>query len=287
MTSNIIGSAPKLLVLGGPSSGKSTYRAQLYQRIEHQAGDLWLVKSVGDLTAIEGDVELLVQGLQPRHTSVNTYHSTTFAVEDRAGHRFMLEFADYDGEQVRRMAHSNHIPSQWVERAQEADSWLFFLRIDSVRSVKSFMTDPVAAGPRTEAQGETTSAETSSEISAIETLQRLLFVRGAPLQQPLWSPRLAVLLSCWDELPKTEQVLSPAALLERRAPLLSRFIKATWQPGNLRIWGLSSTEQPLPETGGNEEFALKGPQHFGYVVVGESENQHDLTIPICWLLQPQ
>lgn len=41
-----------LLVLGGPDSGKSTYRAQLYQRVEHdEEGELRLVESVGDLSA--------------------------------------------------------------------------------------------------------------------------------------------------------------------------------------------------------------------------------------------
>ena len=229
---------PKLLILGGASSGKSTYRAQLYQRIEHQPGALKLVKSVGDLTAIEGDVKLLVQGLQPRHTSVNTYHSTTFAVEDRSGRQSMLEFADYDGEQVGRMASSSHMPDTWIDRARQADSWLYFLRIDSVRSAKSFMTDPVATGPRAEAPQHTTPAATSSELSAVETLQRLLFVRGTAMQQPVGTPRLAVFLSCWDELPTPERNLAPAAVLENRAPLLSRFLRASWQSDSLMIWGL-------------------------------------------------
>jgi hypothetical protein len=278
---------PKMLVLGGQSSGKSTYRAQLYQRIEHSPGDLRLVKSVGDLTAIEGDVELLVQGLQPRHTTINTYQSTTFAVQDRSGREFRLEFADYDGEQVSRMANVNHLSNSWIERAQQADSWLYFLRIDAVRSAKSFMTDPVTMGPRSEANERNLAVGLSSEISAIETLQRLLFARGAALQKPLQSPRLAVLLSCWDELPAPERDQSPSSLLATRAPLLSWFIKAMWSEESVRVWGLSSTEQPLPESGGNKEFARTGPQHFGYIVVGDRQSTRDLTMPVAWLLQPR
>jgi hypothetical protein len=276
---------PRLLVLGGPSSGKSTYRAQVYQRIANQPGELSLVKSVSDLTAIEGDVSLLLQGLQLRHTNASTYHSTALTIENRSGRRFALEFADYGGEQVGRMASSNHLTSQWVERSQTADRWLFFLRVDNVRSVKSFMTDPVASGPRTETSTPPP-AETPSEVSAIETLQRLLFVRGASAQLPLRSPRLAVLLSCWDELPKTERDLSPSELLDARAPLLSRYLGATWRPEHLKVWGLSSTEQSLPEKIGDANFARKGPEHFGYVVGGKGKTDRDLTIPLSWLLQP-
>lgn len=280
-------SPPKLLVLGGPSSGKSTYRAQLYQRIEHNPGDLTLVKSVGDSTAIEDDVERLAQGLQPRHTSVNTYRTTAFSVAARSGRQFTLEFADYDGEQVARMASSHDMPHAWIERARHSEGWLYFLRIDSLRAAKSFMTDPVAAGPREDARVEVTPAAPSSEIGAVETLQRLLFVRGASSDQPLESPCLAVLLSCWDELPATERNLSPAALLDSRAPLLNKYLHTTWRSDQLRIWGLSSTEQSLPEAGGDQEFARRGPHHFGYVVTGEGAIVRDLTIPVSWLFQRQ
>lgn len=279
--------APNLLVLGGPSSGKSTYRAQVYQRIENQPGQLRLLKSVGDRTAIESDVDLLVQGLQPMHTHFDTYNSTTFAVQDSSGRTFSLEFADYGGEQVRRMANSNTVPTAWVERARQADSWLYFLRIDPVRTTKSFMSEPVACGSRPEALAETTLRENPTEIGVIETLQRLLFVRGTSLRHPLSAPRLAVLLSCWDELPDAEKKQIPLTLLQQRAPLLSQFIAANWAPDERRVWGLSSTGKALPEKTPDLEFARKGPDHFGYVVLADGKHDRDLTIPVNWLLQAQ
>lgn len=277
--------APKLLVLGGPNSGKTVYRAQISQRMEYQPGKLKLLKSVGDRTALDGEVERLLQGLQPLHTHSETYHSTSFGVTDQSDRQFVLEFADYGGEQVRRMATSNTLPTGWVERAKGADGWLFLLRIDPIRSTKSFMADPVAAQPRPAAAVEVPSTEISTEIGAIETLQRLLFVRGAALQFPLGIPRLAIALSCWDELPPSEQSLPPGELLQQRAPLLAHFLRANWQPESLRIWGLSSIEAPLSETDPDEMFAQKGAEHIGYVRQPDGEKDSDLTIPVAWLVE--
>jgi Double-GTPase 1 len=278
--------APKMLVLGGPDSGKSTYRAQLYQRIEHQEGELRLARSVEDMTALQDDVKRLVQGLQPMHTHLETYHSTTLAVKNHADRQFTLEFADYGGEQVRRIGESNAVPAPWVERAQQSSGWLFFLRIDQIRSTKSFMTDPIHTEPRVAVNGDSSHPERSAELNAIETLQRLLFVRGASLRHRLHSPRLGVLLSCWDELPNTERKQSLALVLEQRAPLFNRFIAANWDLDQFRVWGLSSTGRRLPETEPDEEFARKGPEHAGYVVLPDGKTSRDLTVPVSWLMRP-
>jgi hypothetical protein len=282
---------PRLLVLGGPDSGKSTYRGQVFQRFAHKPGGLKLRKSVGDVTAIESDVDRLSQGLQPNHTRSNTFVTTDFALVDSAGRQYELKFADYDGEQLRRMSNNNLLPALWVERAQQADSWLLFLRIDSVRSVKNFMTHPVDSGPRTEAKADTklgpVPANAVTETNTIEMLQRLLFVRGASLRHRVYAPRLAVLLSCWDELPQSEQSKAPDDLLALRAPLLSRFLSANWNPDSVRVWGLTSTEKPLPKETPDEAFARKGAENVGYIVVGANQQERDLTLPITWLIQPR
>jgi hypothetical protein len=198
-----------------------------------------------------------------------------------------LEFADYGGEQVLRIGETNLMPALWLERAQQSCRWLLFLKIDPIRSLKSFMTDPVHSGPHPEANDETPSPERSAELIAIETLQRLLFVQGTSLRHPLNSPRLGIFLSCWDELPETERVQSPAAILEQRAPLFSRFLSANWHPDQCQIWGLSSTEGKLSEETPDLEFARKGPEHVGYIVLRDGAHSPDLTLPISWLMQSE
>jgi hypothetical protein len=276
---------PRLLVLGGPYSGKSTYRAQLYQRVEHTDGELRLIKSVGDMTALEGDVGRLVQGLQPMHTNLDIYHSSTLLVADRSGRELALEFADYGGEQVQRIGENNSIPEAWIERVREASAWLFFLRIDQVRSTKSFMSHPVEAESKSAEGADLLQMDQSAEANAVETLQRLLFVRGASLRHRLQSPRFGVLLSCWDELPESERNKPIRTILEQRAPLFHQFIINNWEPDQIKLWGLSSTERKLPEIEPDFEFARKGPEHMGYVVSDCGRVSSDLTEPVSWLIQ--
>jgi hypothetical protein len=218
------------------------------------------------------------------HTPLKTYHSTTLTVADRKGREFALEFADYNGEQVSNIAESNLVPTPWVNRAQTSSNWLFFLRIDQIRNLKSFMTEPVETDTQQQPDG-VLETQQSEEFNAIETLQRLLFVRGTSLRHRIDSPRLGILLSCWDELPGPELGQSPETLLEARAPLFSRFISSNWEPAQFKIWGLSSTERKLPETTPDLAFAKKGPEHIGYVVIGKAKTSPDLTIPINWLLE--
>ena len=275
----------KLLVVGGPASGKTTYRTQLYQRVEHGDGDLQLVSSVSDMAALDGDVERLVHGLQPMHTNHDIYHSTEFTVEKRDKTRFSLEFADYGGEQIRQIGETNFIPFEWVKRARQSTCWLLFLRIDIVRPLKSFMVEPVHIALHPKADEDLPTAERSTELMAIDTLQRLIFVRGASLRYPLQQPRLAVLLSCWDELPEAERSFTPWSVLEKRAPLFSQFVAANWKINECKVWGLSSTERKLSEEVPDLEFARRGPECVGYVVLGDGSTSSDLTQPVSWLME--
>lgn len=222
------------------------------------------------------------------HTPTDTYHTTSMLLEDREKRQICLEFADYDGEQVSRISESNVISLPWIARAQQSPCWLFFLRIDEIRSTKSFMTSPVESEPSFEAVGALpTSPERSEEIRAIETLQRLLFVRNASLRHRLNNPRLGILLSCWDELAEPERKMSPNLLLATRAPLLSSFISSNWEAEQFSIWGLSSVEQKLPEKEPDLAFARKGPENIGYIIRTNEDKSPDLTIPIDWLLHPE
>lgn len=273
-----------LLVIGGPSSGKTTFRTQLYHRLEHQPGHLQLSTSVVDTTGLQGDVERLVQGLQPMHTNADTYHSTTFSIEDRSRNRLDLEFADYGGEQVQRIGGSNLLSEVWLKRAQNSMSWLVFLRIDKLRPAKNFITTPVKAKPGVSKVSPVASSNLNLEIQSIEIIQRLLFVRGTSTRNQVTSPKLGLFLSCRDELGGTEQVQPPSDLLAHRAPLLSAFLKSNGERDFLRIWGLSSTGVKLPEEKPDQDFAMKGPENSGYIVTDGNPREPDLTIPISWLM---
>lgn len=279
--------SPALLVLGSHDSGKSTYRAQVYQRVEHFEGELQLTKSVKAIGSLEADVERLNQGLQLLHTNSEVYHSTALALSDRSGREIILEFADYGGEQIKNIGNNNLMPVEWLSRAQNSTSWLYLIRIDQLRPQKDFMTSHVHSRTVGETSEQRVRLEISPQINAIETLQRLLFARGTSIRHPLETPRLGILLSCWDELAEDEQKQTAEEILKRRAPLFFHYLKSNWKAEELKLWALSSTEKSLPPITPDLDFIVNGPQNVGYIIDSNKPKSPDLTIPIVWLLKPR
>ncbi|MNY02214.1 hypothetical protein D3C86_1347790 [compost metagenome] len=116
----------------------------------------------------------------------------------------------------------------------------------------------------------------------VELLQMLIFASGRSTFQTLSEPRLAVVLSCWDEL---DGAGTPEEEFASRLPLLDAFVRSTWKQGSWSVWGLSSLGRPLDQNLRDSEFAQKGPEHFGYVVPpGNTYKDPDLTAMIAWLL---
>ena len=285
--------APKLLIIGGPSSGKSSFRIQFFHRLEREACALKLVKSLKDMASITVDSDRMSRGLQPLHTSHDAYNTASYEIIDETGRTMTLEFADYGGEQIRSIESETTLPDVWVKRAKEAKLWLFFLRIDRVRLDKSFITDPIDTGEpishafleesHEQASKEVPDQYRGAELRLIETLQRLLFAHGASLHSKIASPRLAVLLSCCDEIAGDEQMMVPTDVLKRRAPLFFNFLTSNWKPEELSVFGLSSTEKPLPKDVPDRAFARRGLSKWGYVINEEGDRSPDLTLPVQWL----
>ena len=97
------------------------------------------------------------------------------------------------------------------------------------------------------------------------------------------TPRLAVVLSCWDEL---EDAGTPEEVFAKLLPLLHAFVRSTWLEDAWSVWALSSLGRALRPDERDEEFASQGPEHFGFVIPpGSIEHDSDLTAPVAWLLK--
>lgn len=270
-----------VLVIGRFDSGKSTFRTQLALRLEHKPGALALSESIQDTTPLRADMDLISQGRQPEHTQAQTYNTVTLNMVDKSNRRIRLDFPDYGGEQVSKIADSNIVDSRWAGFTSRADAWIYLLRIDAFQPAKSMFTDPVQARPDSHEKGEI-SDQLSIELATIETIQRLLFLRRISLRYRTELP-LAVLLSCWDELSAAEQATTPSELLRARAPLLSSFLTTNWAAGRIRVWGLSSTEKALARDK-DLEFARIGAENIGFIIDDTMNRSKDLTTPLSWLL---
>ncbi len=103
----------------------------------------------------------------------------------------------------------------------------------------------------------------------------LLYLAQFHLDSPLRKPRLTILLSCWDELETTEL---PADLLASRLPMLWSFVRSNWVSPT--VMGLSALERALSKTDADQEYAIRGPEEFGYIVLPDGLKSNDITLPI-------
>jgi hypothetical protein len=80
-------------------------------------------------------------------------------------------------------------------------------------------------------------------------------------------------------------IATPEETLSSRLPLVDAFIRSTWDDRAWSVWGLSSLGRALDKEKRDDEFAAKGPEHFGYVIApGGTRHDKDLTSPVAWLL---
>ncbi|MNN72689.1 hypothetical protein D3C81_1887490 [compost metagenome] len=124
--------------------------------------------------------------------------------------------------------------------------------------------------------------QVSDQARLIELLQMLMFIRNESNSKPLASPRLGVLLSCWDELGTDELNQPPTQVLERRLPMFSSFIHSLW--AEPLVLGLSALGRALAPNSSDMDYVVQGPEHFGYVVLPNGQHTPDLTQPIQSLL---
>jgi len=56
------------------------------------------------------------------------------------------------------------------------------------------------------------------------------------------------------------------------------FVRSNWCSPN--VIGLSALEKPLSKTDPDADYAIRGPEEFGYVILPDGERSNDITLPI-------
>ena len=228
-----------------------------------------------NLEAFTTALSCLTEGKSTDHTPASTYVESVWPVTDEAGRYAELVWPDYGGEQVHNLVTQRRIPLAWHERVLEATDWVLLIRLHSLRSEDDLFSRPLQSFAAAEPQGEIAAYEPSDQARTIELLQMLLYLAHCHLDRPLCKPRLTVLLSCWDELETTEL---PADLLASRLPMLWSFVRSNWTSPT--VIGLSALERALSKTDADPEYATRGPEEFGYVVLPNGAKTNDITLPI-------
>ena len=67
-------------------------------------------------------------------------------------------------------------------------------------------------------------------------------------------------------------------MLAATLPMFWSFVRSNWESPT--VMGLSALEKALSKTESNEEYAIRGPEEFGYVILPDGKKDKDITLPI-------
>ena len=276
MTTN----SSSILLIGESGVGKTHYGAQLLKRLMKGDGQLRMDGAASNLEPFEAAMESLNEGMSADHTPTSIYVDSIWPIADRHNSKAELVWPDYGGEQIKAMSSTRRIPAAWRSRVISTPAWLLLVRLQQTRA-----SDDIFSRPLHEisvSSEENREVQVSDQARLIELLQILLYIRGAISTSPIERPRLCVLLSCWDELGSEAQEERPAVVLKERLPMFASFLESTWRQPT--VLGLSALERPLTSSDRDMDYATRGPEQFGYIVLPDGQRSTDLTLPIQLLL---
>ncbi len=268
--------AESILLIGESGAGKTHYGAQLLKRLMGDGGELRMNGAATNLEPFLATMQCLDEGMAAEHTASGTYVDSVWPIASARG-RAQLIWPDYGGEQVRNIPAARRMPAAWRDRAAAAPAWALLLRLQALRQEDDLLSRPLT--DLRDAGKENREVRVSDQARMVELLQMLLQVRGAPHAERPAGPRLAVLLTCWDELGADG---APGDALASRLPMFDDFVRAKW--ADPLVLGLSALGKPLSQHKRDPEYAARGPERFGYVVLPDGERSTDLTLPIKMLL---
>ena len=279
-------STDSVLVLGGPSAGKTHYAGQFLGRLRHDRQGKLRLRSGGvdDLTKLEEVLACLEEGRSAGHTSGKTWSTIRCELETCDGTPAVVEWPEYAGERLLSIVDQRLIPPEWHISVDSATAWLLFVRPSTLQRYEYLLERPSGISPQSTDTGDTLISGPAWDDRAryVELLQMLLFIARRSTLQLISHPRLAIVLSCWDEL---ECPTTPEDVFADRLTLLDAFVRNTWESGAWSLWGLSSLGRELSSDSADQEYAARGPENFGYVIPpGRTEPISDLTAPVAWLL---
>jgi len=272
---------PEIVLLGGPDSGKTHFAGQLYGRLKRNPGLLELRDTPADLSALEEVLHCLENGHAAGHTSAGTWTDVLLPLKDKRGNELDLRWPDYGGEQLRTIFTERQVTEAWRSELRQAEGWLLLIRLKK----EITYPDALAELAKRSSDGNGTIARAGDwdgNARWVELLQILLHVAGVGTVSHREQPRVAVLLSCYDEL--ASDGLLPSQVLAKHLPLVSAFIDSIWKPSAISVWGLSALGCLLEKNSDNEQFINQGPEHQGWIISPEGQQNSDLSRPLAWLL---
>jgi len=286
-----------IMLLGLPNSGKTHYSAQFYGRVTRvDTCSLNIRVDEGappDLTLFEDAFSSLAAGKTAQRTSTNTFGNITLPLISQSKQKIDLTWPDYAGEQLKSVFLDRVVNKQWIELLETASGWVLIIRLDEEiviqdrlqQLLKSPPSSALELGRNDDIQKNNIDTIWDSNSKWIEIIQILLHSCHISFHNPIFTPKLAILLSCYDRLEEKFKLETPRNTLRAKLPLLDTYLHSIWNKDNISVWGISALGKNLEEDISDDSFVDEGPESQGWIITPEGEQISDLTLPISWLIQ--
>lgn len=272
----------KILMCGLPASGKTTYLSALWYLLTQRE-----IKTCLSLVELPPTCTYLNM-LSARWCRLNEVARTGYDEIQTISLRLMdgisevdLHVPDMSGETWENIWNSRSCVAHAIEWASEATGVMLFLHADNIRPpvdllIFNEMVEEIDdTSPREEIAWGPELAPT--QVVLVDILQA---ISSPPLGAN--HRRLVVIISAWDKAEGARQ--APEEYLKSNLPLLYQFLKYGNNFTDVKIVGVSAQGGDLTSADDFERLSSENLPSRRIKIVEEGDIQHDLTIPIKWLM---
>lgn len=276
-----------LILVGGPDSGKTNFLARLVAHLRDGDGQL-RADLPDDIQYIEEALAYLMKGeFAPRshNTTEELSGDITLDVCDQdSGEQATIYVPDVSGETWDEVARSAEISQDWLDRVQEADGALLFVRVLSELNVTPL--DWVNTAPLLELNGANPDFAIPTQVILCEFLRLLSENLGADSEE---LPRVGIIVTAFDLLDAKTRAAGPMAFLRDTFPLFAGMIDNI-DDIEVGVFGASVVGGELADEDFKNGYLAGDLVESGYVVddtKAPAEEVQDISRPVSWVLKFQ
>jgi len=278
-------SSRKVILLGGPDSGKTNYLARLWPALHEGGGALSATVTPDEIKYVEEALSHLHSGGFAPRTNESHEGSISIPLEfvTREGAIITdLVIPDTLGEVWKDAVETNELEPERMAELESAVGAILFVRVLSKLNVAPL--DWVNSARLMRLHGEHGGGnDLPTQVMLCELLRLLELTLGDQLSKP--RPRLSVAVTAWDLLDDERSAAGPSAYLRREFPLFAGKLEDL-DSFDVAIFGVSIVGGDLDnDPAFRSEFLKSDFKSTGYIVVENASTvrRHgDLTLPVAW-----
>lgn len=291
-----IGDESKVLLIGLPGVGKSTFTAAFWGVVTSSQipGALRLASYSGDQTYLNGIYEKWSKGLELDRTARNAEGLAIVKLTDLKKSNRMsgqVVIPDLDGDRFQTQWEDRVITREHESHLKSVNSVLFFVHPTKIsdgqiHNPEMQALDALFPNPQDDAAETATVvvAERPFNAASVPTQTILTDILQTTLDIGTSIRKIALVVSAWDLV---TDITNPADWLKHKLPLLSQYLSANPKGVSVKVWGISAQGVDL---GRGDQFQREDilSKSISRIIVTDGDKvDSDITRPLKWLFADQ